>query len=112
MRWLPLLFLATAAHAQAPDSKYLVHPDIATCHARSAAMCVAVGCQKGTTEWWACTELKDGTAAMEIQRSGDFGQSTTKGGKSGTLTNPEISSLKTSAEVAPLMPAAAADAQK
>lgn len=139
---LALGFWIKAAHAQAPDSKYLVHPDIATCRARSHAQARALSMDGDghphnfrTVEedgpptkthpaseypsmtsasiaqtkadggnWWNCTLASDGKQAlMEVRPSGDFSQSATKAG-TGALTNPEISSLKTSAEIAPLMP--------
>lgn len=46
--------------------QYLPQPDMATCLARSAAQCQALGCQNGTTYWWECRKLTDGTAAVTI----------------------------------------------
>lgn len=104
MRWLPLLFLATAAQAQTPPS-YLVHPDLATCQARSAAMCTAMKCDGVQTKyWWNCLPLTDGTAAMEIQPSGDFSKSASNTKGSGALTLPEQAALVPATMIAAKLP--------
>lgn len=73
------------------EPAYLVHPDMAACLARSAAQCQRLGCQPGTTYWWSCEPLTDGTASVVIRPGDpDFG-STTRGQG---LNAAEITALK------------------
>ena len=106
MKWLPLLFLAGAAHAQiavTPPPHYLVLPDLKTALARSQQQCAAMGCDGvGTIYWWNVVPLKDGTAAVEIQPSGLFSAQVSAGKG---LTAAEALRLTSASTLALLLPA-------
>jgi hypothetical protein len=104
---IPLLFLATAAQAQTPNpNSYLVHPNLAAALARSASQCAVLGCDGiGTKYWWNVIPLTDGTAAIEIQPSGPFGETHTNPHGTHGLNAVEHAALKPAATITPLMPA-------
>lgn len=72
--------------------QYLPEPDLATCQARSAAQCQALGCDStGTVYWWICQPLTDGAAAVRVETDRpDFGAVHPRGPG---LTAPEQSAL-------------------
>lgn len=84
-----LLTVASAAHAQ--TQSYVVLPNIAAAQARSAAQCAALGCTGGTKYWWQVQPLTDGTAALRVEATGPFSESTTVGGHAAGLNAAEHS---------------------
>lgn len=101
---LALCVVACPALAQ----QYLQQPDIAACLARSAAQCVALGCDgKQTVYWWVCQPLTDGTAAIVIDTTRlEFGAVSPKGPG---LNASEQQALQSNAAISAKLPAAVPD---
>jgi hypothetical protein len=55
--------------------------------------------------WWNVIRLTDGSAAIVIEASGPYGQSTSNMNATAGLTNTEIAALQTAAELGALLPA-------
>lgn len=70
-----LTLIATPALAQ--SAEYLIEPDQATCLARSAQQCAALGCDGiHSVYWWPCVSLSDGTYAIQTTPGTPYGATT------------------------------------
>lgn len=99
------LFLCVVAWP-ALAQQYLPQADMATCLARSAAQCQALGCDgKQTVYWWECQPLTDGTAAVVIDTTRpEFGAVSPKGPG---LNAAEQQTLQSKAAISAKLPVAA-----
>lgn len=75
-------------------TSYLILPSLAAAQARSAQQATALGCEPGTTYWWAQVEHPaTHQAALRIEGSGAYGPSTTADGVTAGLTTDETAAL-------------------
>ena len=121
LKLLALIVSAAFGQTVTQPPSYLIFSSQALCLQRSQQMCVAMGCDGVHTKyWWDCAAgplsnglvgpnaVTAGSYAMRIEQSGRFSSAASNSVSGGTqgLAAQEQSKLVTSAQIAPVLPAA------